>query len=830
MRSVISVVRRNWHLPARLPVVLASGIVVFALIPQGPARAQHLPTGGTVVTPGTTIVQPNSTTLNINQTTNQAIINWNTFSVGRGDTVNFNQPSSSSSTLNRVTGSAPSWIAGTINAPGTVLLINPNGIEITKSGVVNTGSFAASTLNISDSDYLSGNYRFSGNGGSAAVINNGRINTADGGFVALLGGQVSNNGIIAARLGFVALGAGEQATLDLSGDGFLSVAVPSSQLGNLVNANGALVSNKGKIIANGGTVFLSAATAANILRNAVNIPGSVRVNTVGTHNGKIVINGGGGRVRITGRLAANGGRHHSGGSIAVTGNTIDASGKLSASGANGGTISLIASNALALTGTLMAQGYGGQGGTVALTANTVTLTGATVNASGTTGGGTVDIGGGPHATVPLADAQSLLIDATSVITANATDNGNGGHIVVWSGGLTTSLGAFSAMGGPNGGNGGLIETSGETLNTNGITVTAAAPEGATGTWLLDPVDLIIDAALAGEIDASLSGGTSVTLQTSGTSSPTTTPSYTLTAGETNSSGNGDIDIESALSWSTNATLTLSAYNSINVYQNITISGAGTLVLTTNNQVGGANTAGGLYFWQGASTSYTSASQNGKLTINGHNYTLLYALANPGSTGPDTGTNDIAGIDHAGDGGYYALATSLNGSGTTFTSDALAGAKGSAFEGKFEGLGNTISNLTINNTGAFPYTGLIGYISTGGTVENLILSNISITAGAQGYAGGLSGRVEGTGTLISNVQVSGAVAGGNQGLGGLVGELTTPASIIYSSSSASVTGTAGVYYTGGLVGQSTGNISLSYATGAVQGTYYVGGLIGDQVGG
>ena len=263
------------------------------------------------MTTGTaTIVQPNATTLNINQSTNQAIINWNTFSVGRGDTVNFNQPSASSSTLNRVLGSTPSWIAGTINAPGTVLLINPNGIEITKSGVVNTGSFAASTLNINDSDYLSGNYKFTGNGGSAGVINNGRINVADGGFAALLGGQVSNNGIISARLGFVALGAGEEATLDLSGDGFLSVGVPSSELGKLVNANGALVSNRGKIIANGGTVFLSAATAANILRNAVNIPGSIRTNSVGMHNGRIVINGGGGSVSITGKLAANGGRRH----------------------------------------------------------------------------------------------------------------------------------------------------------------------------------------------------------------------------------------------------------------------------------------------------------------------------------------------------------------------------------------------------------------------------------------------------------------------------------------------------------------------------------------
>ena len=129
-----------------------------------------------------------------------------------------------------------------------MLLVNPNGIEITKSGLINTGSFAASTMNIKDSDYLSGKYSFSGNGASSGVINNGRINVADGGFAALLGGQVSNNGVISARLGFVALGAGEMATLDLSGDGFLSVAVPSSQLGKLVSANGALVSNKEKSI------------------------------------------------------------------------------------------------------------------------------------------------------------------------------------------------------------------------------------------------------------------------------------------------------------------------------------------------------------------------------------------------------------------------------------------------------------------------------------------------------------------------------------------------------------------------------------------------------
>src|SRR6185437_1266223 len=192
-----------------------SGLIATVCVAAVPAFAGDvLPTNGTVTAGSASIVRTNPSTLNINQGTNQAIINWNSFSVGHGDTVNFNQPGTSSATLNRVTGTTPSWIAGTINAPGTVLLVNPNGIAITKSGTVNTGSFVGSTLDIKDADFLAGHYKFSGNGAS------------DGVFAALLGGQVSNNGVIAARLGKVGLGAGEQATLDLSGDGFLSVTVP----------------------------------------------------------------------------------------------------------------------------------------------------------------------------------------------------------------------------------------------------------------------------------------------------------------------------------------------------------------------------------------------------------------------------------------------------------------------------------------------------------------------------------------------------------------------------------------------------------------------------
>ncbi len=832
MRSILLFGRRNWQRSLRL-VLLAPAALWLIPALHGAALAQHLPTGGTVVTPGTTIVQPNSTTLNINQSTNQAIINWNSFSVGRNDTVNFNQPSSASSTLNRVTGSTPSWIAGTINAPGTVLLINPNGIEITKSGVVNTGSFAASTLDISNSDYLSGNYNFTGNGRSAGVINNGRINVSDGGFAALLGGQATNNGVIAARLGFVALGAGEQATLDLSGDGFLSVAVPSSQLGNLVNANGALVTNKGKIIANGGTVFLSAATAANILRNAVNIPGSVQVNTVGVHSGKIVINGGGGRVSVTGRLAANGGKRHTGGTIAVSGGTINASGKLTANGTNGGTISLIAHNELALSGTLLAQGYGGQGGAVALTANNVTLTGATVNASGAGGGGSIDIGGGPHATVALADAQMLLIDSTSMLTANATGYGNGGHIVVWSDGLTTVGGTLSALGGPGGGNGGLIETSGQSVDLTGITVSASARNGTAGTWLLDPVDLIIDATLAGEIDATLNGGTGVTLQTSASGNPVTP--YTLTAGEiNNTTGNGDIFVNSAIFWTSSAPLTLSAYRNVNVYANITSTEGGAVTLYADN----TGTGNGSVAFPNANTVSTSGAVsifynpagNNNQTVNSTSYTTTpnyftyvtggasltsYMLVNT--------VYDLQNIQNS-PGFSYALGTNIDASATSTWNGGAGfvpiGLNG--FNGKLNGQNYSISNLYINAPTSYSYAGLIGNL--GGTISNLNLVNASVSASYPTIVGTLVGVNFGT---ISNVTASGTVTTSANAVGGLVGVVHASGSITNASSSVNVTGLEEV---GGLIGNNLGGVvTNSSASGTVQGLTTVGGLIGYNTG-
>ncbi|MEW6454896.1 MAG: filamentous hemagglutinin N-terminal domain-containing protein, partial [Pseudomonadota bacterium] len=485
----------------------ALAAALIGLMAGFPVRAQQLPSGGTVTAGSATITTPNTTTLNVNQSTNQAIINWQSFSIGQGYTVNFNQPGASSSTLNRVTGPTASLIAGMMNAPGTVLLVNPNGIAITKTGIINVGSFAASTLDIKDSDYLAGRYKFTGNGGSAGVTNAGRINVSDGGFAALLGGQVSNSGTITARLGKVGLGAGELITLDFAGDGFLSVAVPSSQLGNLVDPNGALVTNSGKIRANGGTVMLSAATAANVLRDAVNVPGSIRANSVGTHNGKIVIGGGaGGKVNVSGKLAA--------------------------------------------------KSKTGKGGDIAVTGKDIKLAGAQIDASGKTGGGNINIGGGRQGEGPLQRAETLTVDAATTIKADAKDIGKGGNVVLWSDVQTTFEGNISARGGANGGNGGEAEVSGKQRLSYGGSVDLRAVNGQTGTLLLDPTDFKIAAAGGDATGASIAA----TLATANVA-------INSNSGATGT--NGDILVNDTITWTSANSLTLNAVRSIAVNAAIT---------------------------------------------------------------------------------------------------------------------------------------------------------------------------------------------------------------------------------------------------------------------
>lgn len=258
--------------------VYLKAISVAVMLAFG-ANAFAQPVGGVVVNGGATI-QNSAGNTTINQSTQNAVINWQSFSIEAGQVVQFVQPNTSSVTLNRVVGGDPSSILGTLSANGKVFLINPNGILFAQGASVNVGGLVASTLNITDSDFMAGNYRFSGNG-SGTVKNEGSI-SANGGYVAMLGANVSNQGVIAANLGTVVLAAGEAITLDVAGDGLLNVTVNKG-------AVDALIENGGLIRADGGKVLLTASVAGDLLKTVVNNTGVIEAQTLDNRSGTIML-------------------------------------------------------------------------------------------------------------------------------------------------------------------------------------------------------------------------------------------------------------------------------------------------------------------------------------------------------------------------------------------------------------------------------------------------------------------------------------------------------------------------------------------------------------
>jgi filamentous hemagglutinin family protein len=130
----------------------------------------QLPTGGKVVG-GQATLQSSGSTLNVNQTSQRGVVEWDTFNVGSQAKINFNQPSASAVTLNRVMDMNASQILGRISATGQVFITNPNGVIFGANAQIDVGGLVATTQGISNADFLSGKATFEGNGQAGSVIN-----------------------------------------------------------------------------------------------------------------------------------------------------------------------------------------------------------------------------------------------------------------------------------------------------------------------------------------------------------------------------------------------------------------------------------------------------------------------------------------------------------------------------------------------------------------------------------------------------------------------------------------------------------------------------------
>lgn len=296
--------KRRWQRVSRaiLPP-LATGMFLFTI--YSPAYAN--PAGGSVTT-GSAVISAAGSTTTVTQTSDKAAINWQSFSIGQNETVRFVQPSASAVALNRVIGSDASSIYGTLSANGKVFLINPNGILFAPGSQVSAAGLVASTLNMTDNDFLNDRYVLSGN--SNSVVNQGSI--AANNYVVLAGPSVANAGTIAAKV--TALGAGGEISLDFSGDKLLTLTVNTG-------AAGGSATNSGRILADGGTVMMDAGMKNALLSTVVNNTGLIRAQTVNTENGAIKLLGN--TVKVAGTLDASAPAGGNGGFIETSGQTVD---------------------------------------------------------------------------------------------------------------------------------------------------------------------------------------------------------------------------------------------------------------------------------------------------------------------------------------------------------------------------------------------------------------------------------------------------------------------------------------------------------------------------
>ncbi len=612
-------------------------------------------------------IQQHGDLLRIYQGTNQGVIEWNSFSIDQGQTVQFIQPGVNSATLNRVTGPSSSALNGQLLANGRVFLLNPNGILIGQSGMINVAGFTASTLDISDQNFLSGgDLAYRGNS-QAAVVNLGTISAFDGD-VFLVGAAVVNAGRITARRGTVGLAAGNDVLIAESGNERIFVKGASGGQ----KENGVL--NKGTIEAN---IAELKSYGGNHYGMAVRNEGRVAATSVSREGGQIFLRAGGGsRVSTSGSLVAK---------------KIDGGGTVTVESGPGGVTEL--------DGSIDVSGEAGNGGSVAVLGEHVgVFKGGLIIADGETGGGSIYLGGGRRGQDPgFMNATDVTVAEGAQLSADAIGNGNGGEVIVFAENRLEFSGRVSAKGGTLSGDGGFVELSGKNevvIPSLSRQIDLFSPNGMAGSLLIDPGTIsIFHGPPAPEFD------------------PGTFNSNTIADGEINSylnsSGNliieafagegesGDIVLQNMvdIGWSTTNRLSFTAEGDFSMVGSSTINGAGDLVIKTST----INLAGG------------TISSTGALTIEPYNRS---SAINIGVGAVDNGLQltDVE-IGKLGDGfGFITIGNRFSGNGlitvnaVTFTDPTLLATPG--FGGKIfvDGQITGADNASIILDGAGPDEG------------------------------------------------------------------------------------------------------------------------------
>ena len=720
------------------------------------------PTGGAVVA-GSATIGAAGPTLTVNQSTQSAIINWQTFSIANGETTKFIVPNSGAATLNRVAAGNPSQIYGNLQSNGILYLVNPSGIVVGPNGRIDTAGFMASTLDVSNQQFLKGgDLNFAGNS-DASIDNAGTIH-ASMGDVYLIANQVNNTGKITAPQGTVGLAAGNDVLFQQAGNQHLFVqATPAG-------------TKRATGVTNAGTIRAAAAelkaAGGNAYALAINNTGVIAATGYKKVNGQVYLTSDGGSIGNSGKISAKQ-ANGNGGMIALTGtsstakttaNTVTNSGTLDASasiaGGTGGSISVKnMTGATVHSGAIIAQGgQGGAGGMAEVSGHTVGFTGTVdlTAAGGKTGNLLIDptsldvITGGTGTIVSgQNDSTSTSIDPSAVVAAlntadvtlNADNTLNIDNAITW-----TSINTLTLS----------------TNNTGGSSININAPiTGMNGT-------LVIDGA---------TGGSSTIL--TGSAGAINVGSFVMLSGSWNQLG------------------TLPAFTA----GDFELQGGSFLRATGGN--GLASTPyqiADVYGLQGMG-SFTGGIAN-------NNFALVNNIDATGTSAWNGGAGftPIGIISNQFDGSFDGANFVINGLHIDLpNSTDSVGLFGYAAGGLFQRVGLTNANITAGSNAS---GGLIGFLNNGTVEECYITGSVSASSTNGDETGGLVGGMNG---FIEQSYSSANVSGGNV-VGGIVGVVNS-GSVTSSYATGNVTG---IDELGGLIGSTFGATTESYSSGLVTG--------------
>lgn len=754
---------------------------------------------------GNVTVQQTPTSTTVNQSSQTAVINWQSFNIGKGESTHFNQPTGGVA-LNRINpNQGASQIWGNLSATGRIILINSAGIFFGPGAFVNVGGLIATTAGMSDENFLKGIYKFDQpsmfNG---AVVNKGTIIAVQNGLVALAGGAVSNEGYIQADLGKVVLASGSTFTMSFSGDNLISFAVDQKTLARAIDANGNLlpdgVSNTGHILANGGQVLIHAKAASGLLDHVINMGGVVEARAVYQDTGSVVLSADPnekGTIRVSGTIDASGkgvGEH--GGDITITGENIviDGTSLLDVRGN-------VSSGKINIGGPLA--------GGILPTANSLYIkSGAKLFADG----GFVETSAKQVLSVESAEvhAGNWLLDPYDLIIGSGIDNALSGSSPYSPTDVASFLSTNTLIAALASGNVVVQTTSSGEAGNGDIIITSLLSYSSNYSLMLSAYRHIVSTLSGDVIKNTGSGEVVLRADNSGT-------------------GVGTIQF-------TGTTPTVTASGGVRVYYNPTTFGTQDALFTSG---GGTTTTQYMLIQSlGFANDETTTPTLGALS-NGINAALWlpgknYALAKDINATATLAWNSGSGFRPIGN--------------YNFTLGGIVVAHGVPFSGKFDGQGYTISNLYINQPD-LQTLGMFGRLASTASVTNLGLPNITINYNSSNannlsiltatrYIGAFAAYVD-SGATLSNVYADGFITHSGEGASGIIGGLVgqSAGSLSFAESNIAITASNTVssnsFIIGGAIGKTTGgsitNVSSlnNIATSGSINSQILGGLVGEN---